>query len=293
MKLQGATLARDVALNERAGFTLVELLVVIAIIAGLASLLLPALTRAKAAARSARCQSNLHQVALALANYLADEQGYPTYEIQIAELTFKDGWKALLEPYLARTWRSAEVPGGKDQLDCPSLYKPPQSYSSQLLPNPAYLGQSYGYNAWGTSSSRILAHATGLPGDPLIGELGLGGWQPLGARWQVPVREEKVLMPVDMLCVGDAFIEEKGAVLQATDALGMNLGVGSFIAWYPAESVTLFKTTVAKRHSGRLNAAFCDGHVEPPKVGQLFNRTNAPSLARWNNDHQPHRELLY
>src|SRR5258708_30398912 len=68
---QKCTSSRGVA------FTLIELLVVIAIIAILAAMLLPALNRAKSAADSAACTSNLRQLRLCLSMYVQPYGAYP------------------------------------------------------------------------------------------------------------------------------------------------------------------------------------------------------------------------
>jgi prepilin-type N-terminal cleavage/methylation domain-containing protein len=60
--------------HER-GFTLIEILVVIAIIAILASLLLPALSRAKMSAQATACGNNVRQLSLAWLLYADDNDG--------------------------------------------------------------------------------------------------------------------------------------------------------------------------------------------------------------------------
>ncbi len=62
--------------KKRRGFTLIELLVVIAIISILAAILLPALSRARAQARSTQCVNNLRQLYLANTMYASEHRGH-------------------------------------------------------------------------------------------------------------------------------------------------------------------------------------------------------------------------
>jgi prepilin-type N-terminal cleavage/methylation domain-containing protein/prepilin-type processing-associated H-X9-DG protein len=86
-------------------FTLVELLVTIAVIALLAALLMPALGRSKESGRVAVCQSNLHQIGIALQLYVGDNRNImPTmHDFLVGATTNEDTINIVLAASLGST----------------------------------------------------------------------------------------------------------------------------------------------------------------------------------------------
>jgi prepilin-type N-terminal cleavage/methylation domain-containing protein/prepilin-type processing-associated H-X9-DG protein len=103
----------------KGGFTLIEMLVVIAIISILASMLLPALGKAKEQGMSIKCVSNLHQIGLAMMMYGDDsEDRLPVSYASIGDpnggnwtnSTFTP-WTRALSPYFANDTNLLRCPG--------------------------------------------------------------------------------------------------------------------------------------------------------------------------------------
>lgn len=117
-------------------FTIVELLVVIGIIAMLASLLLPAVQSASQKAKTAKCLSNLHQIGIAVGQYIADpnnnSQFPPIYNTgasntNISSYTTNAGGSSL-QPLQCLSNYGVTMP----LLTCPSDTSPDPNYGSYI-----------------------------------------------------------------------------------------------------------------------------------------------------------------
>jgi prepilin-type processing-associated H-X9-DG protein/prepilin-type N-terminal cleavage/methylation domain-containing protein len=280
--------AQTGCLRHEGAFTLIELLVVIAIIAILAALLLPALAAAKERARAIACLNNARQLGFALQLHVTDNGFYPVYNADPATTSSNQLWYVALRPYTSADWTN-------------KLYTCPD-YKGHTIPDdpdtsPLPLG-SYGYNANGT---KYTPSGLGLGG--LLTRVFMDDSLEGLAGDLVHIPESRVIAPSDMIAVGDATLQWSAASI-INSYYGLSETKDSYDGWALLDinirnleerpnfsgSKGVIDATL-KRHGGRYNIAFGDGHVEMLKRAKLFEESDT-ALKRWNNDNAPHADLL-
>jgi prepilin-type processing-associated H-X9-DG protein len=244
------------------------LLVVIAIITILAALLLPALGRAKAAAKRVSCACNLHQIGVALKMYVDEFRKYPVFGGRVSFPTPPPNYRTTY-------WDSTLLPYVRENLGtflCPAQFSTNYNVWTNwtmvdrfgtIWPN-----RSYGYNAHGYT-------VVEGPNPP-------SKWRGLDATHNdevltssptVYLVEAQVVAPSDMIAFTDydPTLDDDGDGDLHPD----------YLAWLTLSGI---------RHSGRANVAFCDAHIEfSPRIKKNnfvpFNYDVYPRQ-RWNIDHQ-------
>ena len=259
-------------------FTLIELLVVIAIIAILAAMLLPALSKAKAKAKSIACLSNCKQVGVASMMYSDDSQGQiiPLYTIPTTPYTITPDW--IVQNASGLFWQDRLRMGNYmktfSAFDCPSLQNLATKNIGGGMATNHMLGIGINYPEIGTfwrddsPSTPYKMNGVSAPAQCI-------GFADAGSVTVASIRQ----MPRDP----DNWVPDEGfsAVLNAY------YGGGATYFRDPSDGAWIDGSALpVPRHGKRANFLFMDGHAESMRnssIGWYLPRTDPGAL--WARDH--------
>ncbi len=234
--------------DRETGFTLIELLVVISIIAILASMLLPALGKAKAKGQQIFCTNNQKQLALAVQMYTDDyDNWFPPMQAQETipgrRATIESSWRPYLFTFVGKNARVYDCPSEKTDI-----------YSNG---NPNRIGKFINGEIMISSGiGAVNVHWVRGGAQPPFG-------RPLGyennqCRWS------KVQSAAQMILFGDGH-SDFGPWPNDRWWIWKEIGGAN----NPGFNRVLQNDPGAQRHNGKSNYAFADGSVrlqDPAKI---------------------------
>ncbi len=241
--------ARDTFCRRRAGFTLIELLVVIAIIAILASMLLPALSKAKEKGRQIKAVTNLKQLTICAISYALDNGGRFAENVPIAGAS-------------SNSWIQGDM---SDNVGTYGQVTPGVLDSTNMVT--ISTGKFWPYNnSYGIY--QCPSDTSNTKGVPRVRSFSMSGW--LGtARMQLIAGNgnyRAFLKDSDLLAPGPS------RTWMLVDEHQLSINDGWFFVDMSRQRP--FADMVATHHNRGYGLSFCDGHAEIIKLTD--GRSNYP-----------------
>ena len=260
------------------GFTLIELLVVIAIISILAAILFPVFAKAREKARQASCASNLHQVGLALVQYVQDYDSFYPQE----------------HPYCPNpavgSAPNGDYDAGLEGTDYGSPFEKIMPYIAGSNPtNTASLSQGLfvcpdDSDPHGATIPASVAYPTGCAAQSAAAPFPGVTSYIVNAYFLFGLAETRVSSPANVIYIVernpqfcDVHIHPwLGEIYDApSDTVGKINGNAAFPACISTNpAIDNFFAVAANRHTGGANYQFADGHVK----WERYETTITPNL---------------
>jgi prepilin-type N-terminal cleavage/methylation domain-containing protein/prepilin-type processing-associated H-X9-DG protein len=275
------------------GFTLIELLVVIAIIAILASMVLPALARAKSRAKAIASLNNLRQISLGLTLYRDDHNGcFPGHSLPPVAGQARMRWADLIYPYMQNV----------------QVYLSPGLRPDEM----AFMNKPFAHTAPGGVETPGFTRYYGGYG---FNYQYLGNTRTPGGVAPFHASDSSIRSAANTVVLGDTKGARKGSASLPYGAdgsgvyvidpplgsqlLGSNGSRKSSAAPGPGNACyeggddgsDAHRATPSERNSGRVNLVMVDGHAAAMTLEELDGRKigagGVPNNAWWNGRFDP------
>lgn len=229
-------------MRNKKSFTLIELLIVIAIIAILASLLLPALTKAREKAKGIGCINNVKQVGTAFAMYNVDNRDFFPYFAG-----WNDGGVAGDQNDKEKYWSSVLKRNYINRTGGTFLPGDPKGWLPFKCPSQNIDIWSYQYVSYGYNHNNIGSSTRKLAGMPSV--FAANGYL------NTPAKASELKRASEVLLMADSIIWSSTALINGDYRGYYIMADGGIAGSTPTSYIP------RARHQDAFNALWCDGHV--------------------------------